>query len=135
MASTRDDRTLRRIAALLVSFAVMAERSAGRSFPVRFVVLCILRHAEAVALSFVVESIEADWSCFEDDPETGFGPVDAMVLALRLRALAALVFAMLDPVGRDDGWVIVLGPRLLRSCARPRHVAPVGWIIARLDTS
>ena len=135
MASALDDRTMRRIAALLVSFAVMAERAAGRSFPVRFVVLCILRRAEAVALGFVAETIETDFSCFGDDPETGWGPVDAMVLALRLRALAALVFAMLDPVGRDDGWVIVLRPRLLRSCARPRHVAPGEWVIARIDTS
>ncbi len=92
-----DDRTLRRIAALLVALAVLAERAAGQSFPVRFVLLCILRQAESVALSLVAETIQDGGTCFEDDPETGYGSVDAVVIALRLRALAALVFALVDP--------------------------------------
>ncbi len=135
MAATQDDRTMRRIAALLVSFAVMAERAAGRSFPVRFVVLCILRHAEAVALSFVAETFEADVFYVEGEAETGYGPADAMAIALRLRALASLVFAMLDPADLDDDWVIVLCPRPLRSCAHSRLITQMGWIIARIDTS
>ncbi|APH72304.1 hypothetical protein [Aquibium oceanicum] len=135
MAATLDDRTMRRIVALLVSFAVMAERAAGRSFPVRFVVLCILRHAEAVALLFVAETFEADVFYVHGDPETGYGPADAMAIAMRLRALASLVFAMLDPADLDDGWVIVLSRRALRSDARACLTAPFGWIIPCIDTS
>ena len=35
----RNDRALPKIAALLVALALIAERAAGRSFPVRFIVL------------------------------------------------------------------------------------------------
>ena len=54
----RDDRTLGRIVATLVALAVLAERAAGRSYPVRCLVLFILRQAESVAGSFVAEAMQ-----------------------------------------------------------------------------
>ena len=89
--SLPDDRTLSRLAATLVALAVLAERAACRSFPVRWLALTILRHGEAVVLAFVVEATRTDWPLFEDRAGTGASRRDAAFLALRLRALAALV--------------------------------------------
>ncbi len=95
-AAVLDDRGLRRIIAMLVSFAAIAERAAGRSFPVRWLVLLILRRAEAVALQFVVEATQADWPLSDDDPQIGCRPEDAAWLGLRFRMLAAVLGALLD---------------------------------------
>ena len=99
-----DDRTLRRIIALLVSFAALAERAAGRSLPVRWLVLAIIRYAEAVALDLVADKTGIAWAYVEDGPETGCTPMDAALLARRLRALAILLAAFLGSVGPIDGW-------------------------------
>ncbi len=98
------EKTLRRIIALLVSFAGLAERAAGRSLPVRWFVLTILRYAEGVALGYVADTTGLDCSsCFADDPEAGCKADDASVLAWRFRALAALLRALLPPKnGFDD---------------------------------
>jgi len=90
-----DDRGLRRIIALLVALAVLAERSIDRSFPVRWLVLVLLRRAEAVAIAYAADATWTELSGFDDDREAGFGPMDAAVLALRLRTLAALLSAFL----------------------------------------
>ena len=85
------DGTLKSIAALLVSFAALAERTIAASAPVRFLVLWILRYAESVAWNIVAGEV------FGDDvpPEarhtpirTGNGAEDAALLALSFRALA-----------------------------------------------
>ncbi len=94
---TLDERTLRRTIALLVSLAVLAERTAARSFPVRWFVLVVLRYAERVALDHVIESAPWAWPHFEDELETGSGPMDAMLLGQRLRLLAAVLGALLPP--------------------------------------
>jgi hypothetical protein len=89
---------LERIAALLLSLAVLAERAASRSAPVRFIVLWILRRAEAVAADFVAgtETYEAllddQWTIAPD--RSGHTPADALALALSLRLLALGVQAM-----------------------------------------
>lgn len=93
--SLRDKLALRRIAAVLVALAVLAESAAGRSFPVRWFVLAILRQAEAAAWAFVVDVTQSDWPCFGDLPELGSRPADAACLALRFRALAAALGALL----------------------------------------
>jgi hypothetical protein len=51
-----DETTLRRIIARLVSFAALAERAAGRCFPVRWLVLAILRHAEGATLGYLADT-------------------------------------------------------------------------------
>lgn len=48
----RDKRALRRIVALLVALADIADRADSLHFPLRVIVLAILRHAEAVAWAF-----------------------------------------------------------------------------------
>ena len=79
------------IAALLVSFAALAERTIAASAPVRFLVLWILRYAESVAWNLVAREVFGD-----DVPpdarhtpiRTGNGAEDAALLALSFRALA-----------------------------------------------
>ena len=52
-------RALQRMVALLLSFAGLAERAGVASFPVRFIVLAILRHAETIVWAFVAEAAGA----------------------------------------------------------------------------
>jgi hypothetical protein len=93
----RNGGTLQRIAALLLSLALVAERAAGRSRPVRFLVLVVLRRAKAVATSFVVREIEAagadaaDFPWLDEAAESGSSPLDAAWLALRFRLLAEVL--------------------------------------------
>ena len=93
----RNGGMLLKIAALLVSLSLVAERAAGRSFPVRLIVLLLLRRAEAVATAFVAAAAEAagatadDFPWLDDAPEDGASPLDAAWLALRFRLLAALL--------------------------------------------
>jgi hypothetical protein len=101
---TLDDRTLRRIIATFVALAVLAERAAGRSFPVRWLVLAILRYAETVALGYVVETAPWAWPYLETEPEAGGSPMDAVLLGQRLRMLAAILGALLPAEDRRDGW-------------------------------
>ncbi|MFN3546217.1 MAG: hypothetical protein ACK4U0_01900 [Mesorhizobium sp.] len=148
----RYDRTLRRIIATLVALAVLAERAAYRSLPVRWLVLCLLRHAETVVREHVAETTGWDWPDLEkafgiDAPEAGFdagqgagdgradagiatvagnGPADALALAWRLRALASILGAFLSPAsGFDTG-----SPRL--GCPDVRAEAALGRLAARL---
>ena len=147
----RNDRTLRRIAATLVALAALAERAAYRSFPVRWLVLCLLRHAEAVARDHVAETTGSDWfdlACafgiddagagFDADQGAGFdtdhgivigsgnGPADAMALAWRLRMLAAVLGAFLPPASGFDRE----SPRIGRSAVRAE--AALGGLATRL---
>lgn len=93
----RNGGMLLKIAALLVSLSLVAERTAGRSFPVRFLVLAILRRAEAVATSFVAATAEAagatdaDFPWLDEPAECGAGPLDAAWLAVRFRLLAGVL--------------------------------------------
>ncbi|KAB2950579.1 MAG: hypothetical protein F9K19_21540 [Rhizobiaceae bacterium] len=93
----RNGGMLLKIAAVLVSLSLAAERAAGRSLPIRFLVLAILRRAEAVATSFVAATAEAagadadDFPWLDDTAESGASPLDAAWLALRFRLLAALL--------------------------------------------
>ena len=103
----QDRRMLRRIAATFVALALLAERAAGRSFPVRFLVLAILWRAEAIARAFVAREIDTDvpypdWPfCDERLPMRG-GAADAELLALRLRMLAAVLDVLSGAAGRSD---------------------------------
>ena len=99
------DRMLRRTIAMLVALAVLAERTALRSFPVRWLVLIILRRAEVVAHAYVVEATDGMWPGFEEELESGCSPVDASLLALRLRVLAAILGALLAPADARPGTV------------------------------
>ena len=105
--AVQDRGTLQGIARTLLALALLAERSAARSFPVRFLVLAILFRAEAIARRFVArtsatliaESIDAgcpcpdfpDLACLDEPAGLHYGAADAMLLALRLRILAAVL--------------------------------------------
>lgn len=132
-----DERGTRRIIALLLSLANLAERAAARSLPVRWLVLVLLRRAQAVVLPLVVEVAGIDPACF-DDPEAGFRPVDAMLLAASLRMIATLLSACLS------GSTIALTVRAPRghaartACSLLFHSAlanPLGLPQAPWDTS
>jgi hypothetical protein len=105
MEAVVDDRTIRRIIALLVALAGLADRAAARSFPIRFLLLAILRRAERPVRGFVAEVTQHDW-LHDEDPHFGNRPEDALTLAALLRAFAALLETVL-PQGtapeRDDG--------------------------------
>ena len=114
---TRQQGRLPRIAATLLNLAALAERAALRSLPVRFLVLAILWHAEAIARRFVASEtdhfrdIGNDLDPYIDDdldppdprwprldellPPSCF-TLDANLLALRLRMLAAILVALAE---------------------------------------
>ena len=136
-----DETTLRRIIARLVSFAALAERAAGRCFPVRWLVLAILRHAEGATLGYLADTTGLDWAaCFEDDPAPESSRDDAAMLAWRFRTLAALLGALLPPESRFDylaGWTTRRDPA--RHAFAPFALAGLGasggWPPAIHDTS
>ena len=96
-----DGRRLRRIVALLLALAGLAERATAVAFPVRVIVLAILRRAEAIAWTFAIEA--APGACCADRrlplcvslagaPVPGLSsPAEAVRLALSFRALALIV--------------------------------------------
>lgn len=99
-----DERAVRRILALLLSLAVLAERAAARSWPVRWLVLRFLRRAEPAASRFVFEATGAPPAgvpalTIANDPE------DAIRLAARFHALAAALGTILAMACRLNGQV------------------------------
>ena len=113
----QDRGTFRGIARTLLALAMLAERTAARSFPVRFFVLAILYRAEAIARRFIAreaatliaEAIDAccnvpDLACLDEPGGLHYGAADAALLSLRLRVLAAVLdmFADADDI-LDDG--------------------------------
>ena len=90
------DKQLRRIIAMLLALATLAERAGGACWPVRCLVLWILRRGEAAAVGYVREVAQAplgviDLSDFPDDNS----PAGALCLAMRFTALAAALGLLL----------------------------------------
>ena len=85
---------LRRIAAILLSLATLAESVTDRSRPVRWLVLWILQRAEAVAGAYVAEidPLAIEYSTLE----LADGHDKAIRLAATLRMFAAILFAIDD---------------------------------------
>lgn len=133
---TGGDRIVQHIVALLVALAVQAERAAGRSFPMRWLALAILRSAEARASAWVAEVTPWEWRGFEDTMEPGYGPGDAILLAARFRMLAAMLAALLRA-----GRVMPGRSRCIagaRGCIAPRLgplAAPASLAAGPYDTS
>lgn len=94
---------LRRIVAWMLAFAVLAERAYFAETDVRRAVLQFLRSGEAATLDYLADLAE-EAGCAPDFcepplvPQTGSRPADAIRLALTLRALAALISAILHSV-------------------------------------
>jgi hypothetical protein len=110
------DRMVRRIIALLVAFADLAERAAGRSYPVRFLILLVLRRAETIARDYVAGAMLVDGLWFDDGMEPTSSTQDAARLAERFRLLAEELVALLDPALR-------FGAPLPRREANPSRAA------------
>lgn len=95
---------LMRIVARLFALADLAERAAGRSFLVRWLVLWSLCHADAAARDFVVDTTSnaagRRWSPALMPPRYGSDPADAMYLAASLRSLALIVHGMVAELCR-----------------------------------
>lgn len=127
-----DGRALQRIVALLVALAVLADRTGGMSMPVRFIVLAILRHAEAVAWAFVAgAAFEPPHSRAEPSSLDHNDPAEAARLAYIFRMLALILadWAAQAPTG--------ISPATLRNFISP-GVRPIMHAPAALpvhDTS
>lgn len=136
-----DDRTLRRIIATFVALALLAERAATRSLPIRWLVLAILRYAEGVARVYVVDVTQLSWQGFDEDLAPGSSPDDAALLAWRLRLLAAVLGTLLSPEGRVSGETARIDRALGRAHGAARRagrclpVTPGGWPHQASDTS
>jgi len=98
----RDERALQRIVALLFALAHIADRAGSIAFPVRVVVLAILRHAELAARAFAFRTASGPSAPGWNDrphhvtpPGTlvagHYRPAEAARLAVGLRALALFI--------------------------------------------
>jgi len=152
----RQQGRLPRIAATMLNLAALAERAALRSLPVRFLVLTILWHAEAIARKFVASEMDyfrdigADLDPYIDEdldppeprwpslaeilPPSGF-TLDANLLALRLRMLAAILVALAEAglIWEDDRDDLVSAfgdwPRQLLCAASTATALPLFLVI------
>lgn len=109
--ATREGRALQRIVALLIALAGLADRAASRSFPVRVIVVALLRRAEAAAWAFAIESATGSSGFRPHCRRPHFvslpgapvrshdGPAEAIRLALSFRALALVVAELANRVG------------------------------------
>jgi hypothetical protein len=114
----REDRALRRIIALLVLFAGLAERAAERCFAARFVMLLVLRRAECVARNFVAGAALVDGLWFDDGLENRSRPEDALLLGVRFRTLAEVLQTFLAPAGLVGQECHESGAGMHRACRR-----------------
>ena len=115
-----DEYWLWSIAGRLVGLGALAERAAGRSFPVRWFVLCVLRWALTVGLDFVVQETSASWSRHKTPFDFRCRRVDALRLAMVLRALGAALYAFLRRTARFRALngAVPSASRLARQCPR-----------------
>jgi hypothetical protein len=97
MEARPTDRMMRRTIALLVALADLAEQIAGRCHAVRFLMLILLRRAEALACDYVAGEAGVDGLWFDDGMEATSLPADALLLAERFRLLAQVLTGLLEP--------------------------------------
>lgn len=95
-----DRKTLERIVALLVSFAVLADRAAGLPPQRRLLALAILGCGETVARTFVFDLAWEFGAAVAGDAAEAPPPDDAATLAASFRALALMLGALLAAIPR-----------------------------------
>ena len=134
-AAGRDFRTLSRIAALLTALALVAERAGGMAFPIRFIVLAILRRAETVAHGCVLDETQANWPYFDEDLEMDNRPLDAAWRAWRFRLLASMLGALMRLASGADTWQACMRDAAYGVVSRPVLTTFAGWIRVAIDTS
>ncbi len=134
-------RKLRSIIALLVQLASLADLAAGQVFPIRWLVLAILRRAERAAQTYLVETIQMEWADLEDALKScagsaGASPADAALLACRFRWYAAVLGALIEQACALHVWTPGLdGPRWPASHGGPRAAVPGCGELRPYDTS
>lgn len=110
---------LKRIIALLLALAGLADRASGLPRPIRWLVFRILRPAEAVAREFVIGRA------------SNIGDVDTTRLALCFRALALALSVMMAPGRRfTHGWTSSRAGQTASSIWSPK---PADWRWQRLQ--
>jgi len=110
---SENGKALRRIIALLLALAGLAERACGRSRPVRCLVLLVLRPGEAVARDYAagLTGVPAFGTPAFGQPERmqgrhDDGVAEAMRLARVFRVLAAALAALLEEAASPAARVI-----------------------------
>jgi hypothetical protein len=129
-AMEEDRQVLKRIVALLFSFASLAECASTRHYLLRASVLWVLRFAEAIAQDFVMDTALENGASLTpavlDLPALGGGDssADAMRLAQCFRALAVLLrhFAAANPVCSKT--------RIADVCLKLAACAAIGDLVA-----
>ncbi len=91
----RDIAGLRRIVAVLLALACLAERAGSRCFPVRILVLAIVSRAEWPVRAFLADTTGLVWPLDDAGIAVCGRPGEAGMIALRLRMVAAGVAALL----------------------------------------
>ena len=118
-----DIKALRRIVALLLALASLADRASGRSLAVRWAVLWLLRPGEAIARDYIAALTGDPRLAIQPSPTAvltdGCGTSDAMRLALTFRTLAALLAAFSDTLSA----ALQAGVALVRWADLTRHPA------------
>ena len=117
-AGEENRKALRRLLALLLALADLAERAGGRSRPVRLLVLWLLRPAEEIARDHVAGLTHTAFPPAPAISRDADGIADAMRLALSFRTLAAALAALtVDAFGSWRAGAQIL--RVLKSAAAP----------------
>ena len=122
------DKRLQRIIMLLLALAGLADRAGAAPFPVRFVVLSILRHAEDVAWRFVAAAPAPHQAGAGSTFFDRNSPAEAARLALGLRMLAMIVAeraaqapACVSPLSLRDFALAGAHPLVPAAAAFPAH--------------
>lgn len=122
-------RALQRMVALLLALADLAERAGAAPFPVRFIVLAILRHAEAVAWQFVAVAVpvpsradvEAPVPCRDSRAEAVRLALGLRILALVVAELTAQAPARVSSARLRDFVILARAPLAHAPAALPAH--------------
>ena len=126
-AANMGERRLRRLMVLLVGLAVLAERAAGRSWPIRRLVLWMLRRAEFAAGDFVFAATGTPPSAFAGIEADENSPAEACRLAASFRMLAAILGGLLSIARRRGLPAIPFAPcdfrPLERSAQQPNDTS------------
>ena len=123
---------LRRLAALLCALADLAERAAGRSPVLCWLVLWLIRPSEAVAWDYVGRIVRLPLRLPEPLAPLD-GPAEALRLAQSFRALAAVLTVLAQHVGTLR--LAACAPSTGQAATAAGPFPARSAAIARLDTS
>lgn len=133
VTGTKDiHRQLRRIVALLLAFADLSERAAGRSGLVRLLAVWFLRQAEGLARHHVL-ALTGRVACRPAQPDGADAEAEALSIAARFRALAMALAAFANAIMVSGMAAVARALPALAGAATA--LAAISCAVARLDTS